>query len=153
MTTIIYLDNNREEQTFSVDLPNTLYCRLNLEHRLNYVSDSSDFYEADPANLYYYTEVLSSVNPLFAFITSYKYDLIEKTAELDNLYNIIITYNDAITVLNTENEIEYLTPYIQQAPRVVEEDYVAPTVQTPVDEPPLEGAVGANPSADLPEAP
>lgn len=152
MTTITYLDSNREEQTFSVDLPNTLYCRLNLEYKLNYVSSNSEFYESDPANLYHYTEVLSSVNTLFAFIVSYKYDLIEKTPELDILYNTVITYNDAVTVLNRENEVEYLTPYIEQITIETKDDYVAPTVQDPDSAPPLEGAVGSTPSPIVAEA-
>lgn len=143
MTTVTYLDSDREEQSFSVELPETLCCRLNLEYRLNYVTDNIEFYESDPANLYHYTQVLSSTNPLFGFITSYKYELIEKTAELDTLYNTIITYNDAVTVLNAQNEVEYLTPYIEQYLAATVEDYVAPNLP---DEPgPLEGAVGATP--------
>lgn len=128
MTEITYLDKDGEEKTFSIELPEKLYCRLTLDYKFDYASLSEQDYANDPADMYYYTELMAADHPLFAFIAGYRYTAIEHTPELDVKFDEVITYNDITVKGDSLDNLTYDIFYITNPVPVEADDYVPPTV-------------------------
>lgn len=129
MTTITYLIADKQTKTFDIDLPDTVYCRLNLYNKFDLIAIDAEDFVNDPKNMYYYQELTVSDSPLFAFIALYRQDLLPITDTMDAIFDEVITYNDLSSGYNEEQaKFVFGTVYINQPPKVVEPDYVPPNI-------------------------
>lgn len=137
MTEITYLNTAGEEQTFSVELPEKLQCRLDyFSFAIIWAALEEAFYSDDPQDMYHYTEIVCEDFPLLCFMLAVKYQLITVTQELDAIYDEIVTCYTPL-VVETENGHGYTLKHEVITPPVVASDYVAPTVVVPPAEDPV----------------
>jgi hypothetical protein len=142
MTTITYLIADKQTKTFDIDLPDTVYCRMNLDNKFDQIAIDAEDFVNDPKNMYYYQELTVADSPLFAFIALYKQDLLPITEAMDTTFDEVITYND-ITSEYSEEQAKFVfgTEYIVQPPKVVDPNYVPPNIPPepePTPPPPAE---------------
>ena len=130
--TINYTSNN-VQKTFEVEMPDTLYVRLDKISNAILNCKSENNYNGQSTGLYNYTSIDTESNKLVGFLLAYKYNLVEKTPELDETYDDIITYNKVI-VTETDGEYIFDTQYFETLAPAGEaaEDYVPPTVPVEV---------------------
>lgn len=127
MTTITYLTQDRETKTFDIELPQSIYCRINLQNNFDFAGLSANDFINDPKDMYYYQELLTADSPLFSFIVLYRQEIILNTEEIDLIFDEVVTYNDIYTTYNEETkEYTFDTVFIDRPPVVQADDYVPP---------------------------
>ena len=93
------------ESTLSISLPEVLYLRLDWNSfdlcEANIIQDEDSY----PKDMYNFLDISTSDYPLFSFIVCYKYDLLDHTDELDEIYNNIIEYYDPKVYKDNNNNI------------------------------------------------
>jgi hypothetical protein len=147
MTNITY-NINEVEHSLSCELPEMFYCRLDWNsYALIDTFLDSDCIDDFPKDMYHFTEVSSTQDPLFAFIALYRDSLIEKTLELNTTYDEIREYYDPRAYKIEPDSVVYEAFYSNhKINEEVLDDYVPPlkTLETidPALAEPLEGAVG-----------
>ncbi|MEA3485954.1 MAG: hypothetical protein U9R03_04530 [Candidatus Aerophobetes bacterium] len=110
MTEIIYTDKENNEITFSFELSEILYLRLDgASKNPIFASYNENEYDGDPKDHYYYYEFETSKNPLLAYLLYRKYinqELDENWHEIELCYDII--YND----FEKKPDLEFNPPII-----------------------------------------
>lgn len=112
MTTIVYSIKNVEKQFSIENLPAKLYVRLDWNDYHLCEATLEDDQENQPKDMYHFAEFINEGDSLWAFIISYRYNLIEHTEELDQIYDEIVTYYH-FRVYMENNEIKYESKYME----------------------------------------
>ena len=140
MTEIFYTIKGIEK-SFSCDLPESFYCRLDWNsYQLIETSLDDDYEENFPKNMYHFVNFNCLDDPLFSFISLYRDSLIETTGEIDQVHEELVDYYDPHVYLNEDKLVIFKAFYSENIIINAEEleDYVPPIE---IEDAPLEGAV------------